>query len=307
MQGADDPGRHAPLQTERVPDRHHRVAHTDAIGVPQVQRPQRPRVHVHLEECEIGRRVGADDPRPHAVPVGEAHLDLLGSLNHVEVRDDPPGRVDHEARPERLLALLLGEAERIQERIGLDLDRARRRDLDDAGRASPVDLVDRQASAPREVGRRDRGPGDRNLDGFGVVEDARELGTRERHPAPHHCCDEERGRARENAGRSQHEELLPDSSLSMVSARLTGPCGSVKHCCGRSLRQASRPNRSAGGRVRASPSPAPSENGQAFLALIIEVPLHLPTNDSVPVNDFFAGEKVPFAMKCSPVPPSGGM
>ena len=86
----------------------------------------------------------------------------------------------------------------------------------------------------REVGRRHRRPGNRNLDGFGVVEHARELGTRERHPAPHHCRDEERGRARENAGRSQHEELLPVAPLSMVSARLTGPCGSVKHCCARS-------------------------------------------------------------------------
>ncbi len=61
-------------------------------------------------------------------------------------------------------------------------------------------------------------------------------------------------------------------------------------------------------RVRGSaPHPVPSESGQAFLALIVEVPLHLPTNDSVPVNDFFAGEKVPFAVKYSPVPPSGGM
>jgi hypothetical protein len=42
------------------------------------------------------------------------------------------------------------------------------------------------------------------------------------------------------------------------------------------------------------------------LALIVEVPLHLPTNDSVPVNDFFAGENVPLAVKYSPVPPSGG-
>ena len=62
------------------------------------------------------------------------------------------------------------------------------------------------------------------------------------------------------------------------------------------------------GRVRGiAPHPVPSENGQAFLALIVEVPWHLPTNDSFPVNDFVAGEKVPFAVKYSPVPPSGGM
>jgi hypothetical protein len=46
----------------------------------------------------------------------------------------------------------------------------------------------------------------------------------------------------------------------------------------------SQPNRPTESKWRAR-----AENGQTFLALIVQVPLHLPTNESVPVNDFFAG------------------
>ena len=45
----------------------------------------------------------------------------------------------------------------------------------------------------------------------------------------------------------------------------------------------------------------------AFFALTADVPRHMPVNDSVPANDFVAAVKVPFAVKYSPVPPSGLM
>ena len=67
-------------------------------------------------------------------------------------------------------------------------------------------------------------------------------------------------------------------------------------------------SKSRRGRVRTTVlTRLPSENGQAFLALIVDVPRHMPTFDSVPVNDFVAGVNVPFAAKYSPLPPSGGM
>ena len=46
------------------------------------------------------------------VSVAEADLDLARALDHVGVRQDVPILVDHEARPGRLAALLLGKPER---------------------------------------------------------------------------------------------------------------------------------------------------------------------------------------------------
>ena len=99
------------------------------------------------------------------------------------------------------------------------------------------------------------------------------------------------------------------SLAAKIRAREISPVEATEACLARieSLGPSPTTGATPARRAKAAPSPAPSENGQAFLALIVEVPLHLPTNDSVPINDFFAGEKVPFAMKCSPVPPSGGM
>ena len=46
---------------------------------------------------------------------------------------------------------------------------------------------------------------------------------------------------------------------------------------------------------------------QAFLAFTVDVPWHLPTNPSFPLNDFVAAAYVSLAVKYSPVPPSGSM
>ena len=61
---------------------------------------------MHLQHRDVGRGVGADDARLHVVAVREADLHRLRAFDHVVVRDDVAGLVDHEAGAERLLLLL---------------------------------------------------------------------------------------------------------------------------------------------------------------------------------------------------------
>ena len=100
-------------------------------------------------------RVAADERRPQRVLVREADLDVVGPLDHVVVRDDVAGLVDHEAGAERLPrhGLLVGRRERRVVRR-----RRRRRDLHDAGRGARVDLADRHAAV---IGDRGGGCGSR--------------------------------------------------------------------------------------------------------------------------------------------------
>ena len=105
LDGADDAGRERPREPERVADRVDRVADADGVGVPERQRRQRARVRVDLEHGEVGRAVLADDRRRAAGPGRERDLHLLRALDHVEVRDDVTGAVEHEAGAERLRRL----------------------------------------------------------------------------------------------------------------------------------------------------------------------------------------------------------
>jgi hypothetical protein len=225
VQSAHDPGGDAALEPERVADRDDRVPDAQPIGISEVQRRQGPRFDVDLEDGEIGRRILADEPGRDAVAVREADLDLLSPLNHMSVRDDVAGLVDHEPGAERLLFLFLREAEGVEERVGRDFLNARRRDLHDAGSALPVDLVDALPVRLLERGRCGRLRPLDHLDRVGlVVEDACDLGTRQRNPAAHHCCDEQRGRATQCAGRSQHmtssNNLFVASGLPRINRRL---------------------------------------------------------------------------------------
>jgi hypothetical protein len=118
-------------------------------GSPTFARSESPsgsgvRARVDLEDGQVARRIGADDGRLHARAVREADPDLPGALDDVVVRDDVAGLVDHEARAERLLLLLLGEELAAEERVGRDGDDARRGDLDDAGGGAAIDVVDRE-------------------------------------------------------------------------------------------------------------------------------------------------------------------
>ena len=113
------------------------------------------RGRLHAEDGDVGRGIAADERRPQRVLVREADLDVVGALDHVVVRDDVAGLVDHEAGAERLPrnGLLVGRRERRV--VGR---RRRRRDLDDAGRRARVDLADRH---PAVIGDRGGGCGSR--------------------------------------------------------------------------------------------------------------------------------------------------
>ena len=94
---ADDAGRERARESERVADRIDRVTDADRVGVAERQRIECARVRVDLQHREIGRAILADHRRRQLVLAGEGHLNLLRSLDHVEVRDDVAGAVEHEA------------------------------------------------------------------------------------------------------------------------------------------------------------------------------------------------------------------
>jgi hypothetical protein len=91
---------------------------------------------VDLQDGDVGRRVSADDPSLDPVFPGEVDEDLVGALDHVIVRDDVAVLVQHEARPERLRALLA------EERVLADHVR---RHLNDAGGGIAVHRCDRSS------------------------------------------------------------------------------------------------------------------------------------------------------------------
>jgi hypothetical protein len=74
------------------------------------------------------------------VPIAELHRHLLRTLNDVSVGEDVAVVVDQEARPGRLAALLLREAEH-----GLGLLHDRRADEGDSLGVALVDVVDGEA------------------------------------------------------------------------------------------------------------------------------------------------------------------
>jgi hypothetical protein len=116
------------------------------IGVAELEWRERTRLHSHLEHRDVGGGIASDDGCGEALVVREAHLDALGALDDVIVRDDVAGLVDDEAGAERFLCLRrrAAEPERVEERIRLHGNAARGRHLHDAGGVVGVDLVDRQ-------------------------------------------------------------------------------------------------------------------------------------------------------------------
>ena len=211
LERAHDPGRDGAVVAERVADRDHRVADADGVGVAERQRRQRPRVRVDLQHRDVGRGVGADDLRLHALVVREADVDRARVLDDVVVRDDVAGLVDHEAGAERLGALLgrKGEPEeRVDTRRRDDL---RRGHLDDPRCGVPVDRVHRERSRlGGGLVQRDRG-GQRRGD---LAHGGRRV------EAPDDRGATERERTSESAGRNQsgpvdrHARVLPRSRYS---------------------------------------------------------------------------------------------
>src|SRR5205823_5411925 len=110
--------------------------------------------HLDLEHGEIGGGVRADHPGLDALVVREADLDLPGALDDVVVRDDVARLVDDEAGAEGLLALDLGQPERVaEERVGRNVHDLGGGHLHHARRRALVDLVDGERLALPEVDR----------------------------------------------------------------------------------------------------------------------------------------------------------
>ena len=147
LDGADDTRREGAREAERVADRIDGVADDDGIGVAELERSERTRMRIDLEDRHVRGRVLADDGGGDLVLTGEGDLHLLRALDHVVVGDDVTGLVDHEARPERLARLRCGRQQ--VERIGRHLGDRRRSDLDDAGSVAAIDLLRRQRPPAR--------------------------------------------------------------------------------------------------------------------------------------------------------------
>src|SRR5688572_15004699 len=97
--GADDAGGDRVLEAERRADRHHPLAHLQLGRVAELHRRQPARVD--LDHCDVGAAVGADHLGLELALVGEAHVDLVGAVDHVRVGEDVAVGADDEARAER--------------------------------------------------------------------------------------------------------------------------------------------------------------------------------------------------------------
>ena len=100
--GADDAAGHRLLQTERVADGHHGLAHLEAVGVAERKRGQV--APLDLQQRDVGARVEPDDLRLVLAMVAQPYHDLVGVGDDVDVGDDVAvWRSDH-ARAEALAA-----------------------------------------------------------------------------------------------------------------------------------------------------------------------------------------------------------
>ena len=108
LDSADDPGSRRAREPERVADRDDGVSDTHDARVPEHERRQAARARLDPEHGDVGGRIATDEGGAQGVLIGEADLDLVGALDHVVVRDDVAGLVDHEARAERLLRRRVG-------------------------------------------------------------------------------------------------------------------------------------------------------------------------------------------------------
>ncbi len=93
-------------ETERVPDREHELTDPEVLGGAQTGGRQVDAVD--LDDRDVRRFVSADDVAREVASVRQVDADLSGPLDHVLVRDQVAGRVDHHG----------GRARRFAERRG---------------------------------------------------------------------------------------------------------------------------------------------------------------------------------------------
>ena len=224
LHGADDAGRERARVAEGIADREDGISDLDHVRVAEHQRSERARVRVDLQHRRVGGRVLADDGRVDLVLAGERDLNLLRALDHVVVRDDVPGLVDHEAGAERLL--LLGRRWRRAERVGLALRHARRGDLHDPRRIALIDLLGGQPvsrrlqrSVPDAAA---VGDGRDLLDGRATAELAEEGCTAEREDRADDCDEQQLGGPKREDATATHPSRYNRSLLNDRVTRLIG-------------------------------------------------------------------------------------
>ena len=103
VQRADDARGDRLLEAEGAADRNHAVTDFQLRRVAELERLERGRRGVDVEDRDVGRRVAADDRRVVGLAVPEGHLDRLGAVDDVLVRDHVALLVVDEAGALRLL------------------------------------------------------------------------------------------------------------------------------------------------------------------------------------------------------------
>lgn len=97
----DDTHGHGYAKAERIADDHHPIADPDLSRVAEGDGLER-LLRFDLQEGEVGFRIHADKLRLQFRSIGEVDLDIVGILNDVVVGDYVAGRIDDEARTERV-------------------------------------------------------------------------------------------------------------------------------------------------------------------------------------------------------------
>ena len=118
---ADDPRGHRLTEPEGVADGDDEVPDPKPVGVREGQ--CREILGRHLDHCDVGLRVRADQPPLQSPTVLQRDGDLLGVVHHVVVGEHvPPPGVDDDPGAETLAAALLGPLghveEAAEERVG---------------------------------------------------------------------------------------------------------------------------------------------------------------------------------------------
>jgi len=87
------------LQPEGIADRQDFLSDLQRGGIAQRQDGQRFGRGFDLQHRQVGLRIGANQLRRPLAPVGEAHLQPLGSLHDMVVGQDVPAGIEDETGP----------------------------------------------------------------------------------------------------------------------------------------------------------------------------------------------------------------
>lgn len=104
---------------ERIADGENEIADLQRIGVGEFEERKR-RAVLDAHDGKIGARILQHHGGFELALVGQRHLDLVGTLDDVDVGDDQPGRIDDDAGAERTLHLVARPARTAAEEAAED-------------------------------------------------------------------------------------------------------------------------------------------------------------------------------------------